>query len=118
MSVAILDVAFEEAITITGEAGYAHFAMQVKELAMQEDPTHSDTVDLRPIEEYHEIRDHGGPLGNINVRVFFAIDINRRTIVVLGTIKKQNNGPTPKGDKTTMTRRLKKYRRGEYGFLA
>lgn len=116
-SVAILDEAFEEAMDVLGEAGYDHFKMQVKELAKQGDPTHSDTVDVKSIEDYYEIRDHGGVHGNINVRVFFGVDPNRRAMVVLGTIKKPNNGPTPVSDKVLMRRRWRNYLKGEFGFL-
>lgn len=117
-SVAILDMAFDEAIRVLGEAGYHHFAMQVKDLAMQSDPTHSDMVDVRAIEAFHEIRDHGGVHGNINVRVFYGIDEHRRSIVVLGTIKKSNSGPTPMGAKIAIRRRWRLYLQGEFGFLA
>ncbi len=116
-SVGVYDSAFDEILKIVGEAGYAHFAMQVKEIATLNDPSHSDTVDIRPLENIFEIRDHGGVVGNINVRVFFGIDKQRRTIIILGTIKKQNNGPTPQGDKVRMRRRWRLYLGGSFGFL-
>src|SRR5690606_28204355 len=43
-----------------------HLADQVKELAREADPTHCDTVCIRPIEEYHELKDWGGILGDLN----------------------------------------------------
>ena len=70
----------------------------VRELARQEDPTHSSTVDVRPVEDFHGIRDKVGVLGRINVRVFFFFYKPTRTIVVIGAIKKENNGLTPMGD--------------------
>lgn len=56
-------------------------------------------------------------MGRINVRVFFGIDHTARTLVVLGVIKKQNDGPTPIGDKVRMRRRWRKYLQGDYGHL-
>lgn len=116
-SVGILDIAFEEAMNVLGPSGYGHFALQVKELAFQEDPKHSDTIDVRPVEDVMEIRDHGGVLGNVNVRVFYGVDNGRRNLIVLSVIKKQNNGPTPLGDKVTIRRRWRKYLNGEFGYL-
>jgi hypothetical protein len=115
-SVSVIDFVFDEAIAALTEPGYCHMAMQVRELAAQNDPTHSDTVDVKSIESFFEIRDHGGPYGNNNVRAFFGVDKERRHLIFLGAIKKPNNGPTPQGDKITMRRRWRKYQNGDYGF--
>lgn len=84
-------------------------ADQVRELARQDDPTHSRTVDVRPIEDFYEIRDKGGILKKLNVRIFFFFQKAARRIVVLGAINKKNDGPTPLGDKRTMQRRKRLY---------
>jgi hypothetical protein len=105
----LLDQAFQEAMAFLDEGQYGHMANQVRELARQEDPTHSDTVDVRPIEDYFEIRDKGGILRKINVRVFYFVHKPSRKIVVVGVIKKENNGPTPQGDKIRMRRRRRLY---------
>lgn len=116
-SVAILEASFEEAMRVIGSAGYSHFADQVKELARHAIPSQCESVDVKALEDFFEIRDHGGPLGNVNVRVFFGLDRARRTIVTLGCAKKQNNGPTPLGEKLRMRTRWVRYKRGEYGFI-
>jgi hypothetical protein len=105
----ILDRAFDDAMSFLNEDQYSHLANQVRELARQEDPTHSLTIDLRPIEDYYEIRDKGGVLRNLNVRVFYFINKDLREIVILGVIKKENNGPTPLVDRITMRRRKRLY---------
>jgi len=61
------------------------------------------------------LRDKGGILGNINLRIFFHVDRVARAVVILGVIKKQNDGPTPFGDKIRMRYRQRKYREGAYG---
>jgi hypothetical protein len=111
--VLVFDNAYREAMSFLKAYQYRHLALQVQELAREQDPSHSETVDVQPIEDFHELRDRGGVLANLNVRVFFGIDKSSRDIVVLGAINKQNNGPTPKGDKVRMRRRWRKYQSGE-----
>ena len=108
-NVEIFDQAYDEARKFLDDAQYGHLAAQVRELAGQSDPTHSDTVDVRPIEDFHEIRDKGGLLRNINARVFFFVFKPTRSIIVLGAIKKENDGPTPTGDRLRMRRRQRLY---------
>jgi hypothetical protein len=78
-------------------------------LARQDDLTHGDTIDIRPVEDFFEIRDKGGILRKLNVRVFYFVYKPTRTMVILGTIKKENDGPTAVGDKFTMRRRRRLY---------
>ena len=110
-NVEVLDQARREADEFLNDDQYEHLSLQVKELASQEDPTHSDTIDVRPIrnEEFLEIRDKGGVLRKINVRVFFCVVKATRTIAILGTIKKENDGPTPDEAITTMRSRRRRY---------
>jgi len=108
-TVEIVSQSFEEAMSFLNEEQYQHLAQQVRELALQDDPTHSQTIDIRPIEDFHEIRDKGGILQRINCRVFYFVRKESKTIVVIGTIKKENNGPTPMGDKIRMRRRMRQY---------
>jgi len=110
----ILDLAFTESKFLSS-AQYHHIVLQIKELAQHDDPTHSETVDVKKVETFYELRDKGGVLGGLNVRVFFGVDSDERSIVVLGVIKKQNNGPTPQADKIRMRRRWRKYTAGDYG---
>lgn len=108
-NVQVLDRAHDEAMRFLDEEQYDHMAGQVRELALEDDPTHCPTVDVQPIEDFHEIRDKGGILKSLNVRIFFFVDRPTRTIVVLGAIKKENNGPTPDHHKITMRRRKRLY---------
>jgi hypothetical protein len=102
-------LAFEEAIGFLDPDQYEHLAAQVRELAGEVDPTHSETIDIRPIENFYEIRDKGGVLGKINARIFFLVRKSTRTIVVLGAIIKKNDGQNPIGDRRRMMRRMKMY---------
>ena len=102
-------MAYAEARGFLDHDQYEHVAAQVRELALHDDPTHSATIDVRPIEGFFEIRDKGGPLRRLNVRVFFALDKPSHTLVVLGTINKKNDGHTPAGDRLRMRRRRRLY---------
>jgi hypothetical protein len=116
-TVAILDFAFDEVMAFLTEIEYEHIAMQFKELAGEEDPTHSLMASVTQIDDYFELRDKGGVLGKKNIRIFFGVDKTSRSVVVLGGIKKENNGKTPDGVKITIRRRWRKFRSGDYGEL-
>jgi hypothetical protein len=110
-----LQIGHEEAMGFLSADQYQHLAMQIKDLAREQDPTHPVGSSVDAVEDFHELRDKGGVLGNTNVRVFFFLDKPRDAIVILGVIKKQNDGPTPLGDKRRMARRKRKYLNGDYG---
>ncbi len=115
-----LTLASEEAGKFLSDEQYEHVAMQFRELAGHEDPSHSNTVSVRKLapEDFCELREKGGVLGRINVRGFYGIDDARRSIVVLGAINKKNDGPTPHGTVITIRRRWRKYKDGDFGFPA
>lgn len=113
-TVLILDSAHHEAMGFLSRDQYQHIAMQIKELAKEDDPTHSATASVDAVEGFHELRDKGGILAGMNVRVFFYLDKPKDSLVILGAIKKQNDGPTPVGDRRRMNRRRRKYINGDY----
>ena len=116
-SVWILGLAFDEAMSFLTPVQYEHVAMQFKEIASQDDPTHSASISVKTMspESYYEVRDKGGVLGKINVRVFFGVDKESRAIVVLGSVNKKNDGPTPLGDIIRIRRRWRMYQGNEFG---
>src|SRR4051794_18776499 len=73
-NVIVLDLAFEDAMKFLDETQYQHVVDQVQELARELDPTHSKTQTVATVENFFELKDKGGPLGHINVRVFFVLD--------------------------------------------
>lgn len=95
----------EQRKELDNEAQRQHLQEQVQELARSEQPSSPLTVDVRPIETFFELRDKGGVLNGINIRLFFGIHHSTKTIVLLGICKKQNNGPTPMGDRIRMRKR-------------
>lgn len=105
----VLNCAFREIQGAFSEVQYWHLVDQMKELARHGDPTHSNTLSIKQVENFYELRDGGGVLGAVNARVFFAVSKDEKTILVLGGIHKQNNGKTPQGDVIRMRRRLRRY---------
>lgn len=116
-SVWFLSSARSDANGILTDPQYQHVVMQFQELAREADPTHSETCSVKAIDSYYEFRDKGGVLGKINLRVFFSVEKEHKSIVVLGVIKKEAEGKTPGGDKIRMARRQRKLRAGDYGKL-
>lgn len=114
-NVLILDIAFGDSKKVLEDYEYDHVRMQVQELARQTSPSHPQHLSVDKIEEYYELRDKGGPLGNKNVRVFFGIDSDAKAIVILGVVKKENNGATSPAIKIRMRSRWRKYLEGRYG---
>lgn len=105
----ILDRSHAEARGFLDDDQYDHVSRQVREVALYEEPTTCPTVDVRDIDSFYEIRDKGGVLKKINVRVFFGLDRPSRTIVVLGAINKKNDGHTPDHTRVLMRYRLRQY---------
>ena len=83
-----LEGAEREARKLLTEEQHAHAIQLFDELACESDPANSQTQDVRRIEEFYELRDKGGVLGKINLRVYFAIFDNKGLILALSTYKK------------------------------
>jgi hypothetical protein len=116
-TVLVPDVAFDEAMGFLTPDQYCHAAELVKDLAQHEDPTHSVTQRVESLgDQIHELKDKGGILGKINLRIFFYVDRQRErpALLILGAINKRNEDQTPKSVRIRMKRRLRKYLNGEW----
>ena len=101
-NVEYLTVAQKETFRFLTPAQYGHVVDQLRALAREEDPTHPTTVTVEDVEDIWELKEKGGPLGKINIRVFFFLVKDDRTIVILGAFKKENDGPTPPATRVSM----------------
>jgi hypothetical protein len=108
-NVFVLETARKEANKEYNESQYYRLSVEVRELARQAVPTQRITVDVQPIGGFYEIRSKGGVLGKINARVFFFVDAKSQSIVVLGTIKKEDEDQTPPYVVRLMARRMREY---------
>ncbi|AMV18278.1 hypothetical protein [Planctomyces sp. SH-PL14] len=116
-TVGILQLAFDEAMEILTDGQYRHVALQFQELARQDSMVRSETISIDKVEDCYELREKGGILGNINLRVFFGIDDHRKCGIVLGVFHKKNDGATPVPVKNRMRLRWNRYINGAFGFL-
>ncbi len=106
-NLAYIEKAAHEGRKILNEVQYAHTVQQFDELALEEEPTKSPTQEIEEVENFYELKDKGGVLGKINLRVYFAIIKEKRIIVVLCVYKKEEEGQVPSYIKTKVRNRLR-----------
>lgn len=92
---AYLTAAETDARKFLNDLQYEHAVQQILSLCEEDDPSHPVLSDVRAVDEFFELRDKYGVLGKINLRVFFALFREQRTLVVLGAWKKEQEDQTP-----------------------
>ncbi len=102
-----LRVCEKEARKLLNDSQYEHVLYLFDDLARSDDPRRSETQDVRAIEDFYELRDKGGILGKINLRVYFAVFDNVRVILALSCHKKENEGKTPGYIKAKVRNRMR-----------
>lgn len=108
-SVLIFDRAYREARALLTDEQYDFIADEIRELARDDEPSRSDVLDVRSIEDYYELRCKGGVLKKINLRVFYWPDHDARSLVILGAINKKYDGATATETKALLRSRLRAY---------
>ena len=93
---AYLEVAEKEARKFLTEEQYVHAVQQFEQLAYETDPTNSETQDITKIEDFYELRDKGGLLRKINLRVYFTLFEKKKQILVLAAYKKEDESKVAK----------------------
>ncbi len=88
---------------------YWHVAGQIDEIACEVEPCRCPTADIAKIKDFWELKDKGGPLGKINLRVFFFVNTDRHEIVVLGVHKKEDEDQLRNSVIIRIARRLRLY---------
>ena len=93
---------------------YWHVAEQLRELARCKEPTKCPTQNIKKNGNFWQLADKGGPLGKINIRVFFIIEDSgqRKEIVVLGVHKKEQEGKLRQTVVVRINHRLREYKQG------
>lgn len=116
-SVSYLAIARSEAMKFLTEDQYAHVADGFKALSREANPRCPETVSVDVVDDCFEYKDKGGPLGKINVRVYFAVIDAKRTIVALHALKKEREDQVPTHVKTLIRMRLRRLLNGDLGPL-
>lgn len=104
---AYLKVVEKEARKLLTDEQYAHVIGLFEELAYESDPTKSQTQDIEKVEDFYELKEKGGILGNINLRVYFAVFEGSKVILALRAYEKQEEGQTPAHVKICVRNRLR-----------
>jgi len=103
-----VNIAAKDASKFLTDAQYAHALDLCRQLAAEKNPRYSDLLDVEAIEDFFELKDKGGVLGKINLRIYFAVfDGEEKSIVVLGCWKKETDGQVPRYIKARMRSRLR-----------
>lgn len=90
-----LDVTKSEGMFLS-EVQHDYLVEQFHDMGTFKNPLECPTVVLERVEDFHALKDKGGVLGKLNVRVYFMIDTKRKAIVVLSVYKKEDEGDLPK----------------------
>ena len=104
-SVYVLEAANTSAEKLLNPEQREHVIEQVRDLARHADPGRSNVLDIDRVEDFYELRDKGGLLGKINLRVFYFFRKDKRTLVILGVERKEAEGQTPAWMKIKMRAR-------------
>ena len=100
-------VSAKEAHRFLDQTQYAHAVDLCVQLAEERDPQRPLTLDVEGIEEFYELKDKGGVLGKINLRIYFVVFDDTKEIMVLGSWNKNVEGKVPPYIKTKMRARLR-----------
>lgn len=102
-----LDVVKKEAQKHLTDEQYAHVIGLIEELACEDDPTKSQTQHVEKIENFYELKDKGGILGKINVRVYFILIPEQKLVLTLKFDKKEQDGKPSRHAVTSVRNRLR-----------
>jgi len=90
-----LDAAEKDARKFLSDDQYSYVVELFDQLACEQNPRLSNTQDVRPIDQFFELRDKGGILGKINLRVYFGVFDDEKLLIALGCRKKEEEHQVP-----------------------
>jgi hypothetical protein len=112
-TVVVLSVAKAEGRDFLTEVQYLHIVDLIKQLVGFGAKQFKTALTIEKIQEFWELKDKGGVLRKLNVRVYFAHVVERNEIVVLSTYKKEDDGKAPAHILVRLRNRLRAYLAGE-----
>ena len=92
----VLKAARLEGRKILTDVQYDHVVEVLKRLTDWEDKAEISDLRIEKIESFYELKDKGGVLGRLNLRVYFAALPENKDIIVLKTYKKEEDGACPR----------------------
>lgn len=106
-SLKYVDIAAKDAAKFLNEVQYAHAVDLCRQLALESNPRKSDLLDVDAIEDFFELKDKGGILGKINLRIYYFACDEEKSIIALGCWNKDTNKQVPQYVKARMKSRLR-----------
>jgi hypothetical protein len=110
--VVALDVAKAEGRKILSAVQYEHIKEILQRLVDFGDKEELSDLSIEQIGSFWELREKGGVLGRINLRVYFGTLPEDWELVVAKTYKKEDNGKTPQHIVEQVEDRLEVYKLG------
>lgn len=112
-TVVVLAVAKAEGHDFLTPAQYLHVVDLAKQLVGFGARRFDSALTIAKLQEFWELKDKGGVLGRLNVRVYFKYEVDRNEIIVLSTYKKEDDGKAPSHILLRLRNRLRAYLNGE-----
>ena len=110
--VVVLGLAKKEGRRILTDLQYDHIVEILKRLVDFGNSEETADLDIKPIQSFYELREKWGPLGRINLRVYFSTIPAERELVIAKAYKKEDDGPTPRHVIIVVEDRLEEYKAG------
>jgi len=110
--VVILEVAKKEGRKILSDFQYDHVVEILKRLVHFGNAEEVSDLKIEPIESFYELKEKGGILGRINLRVYFGTIPEEGELVVAKTYKKEDDGSAPRHVILVVEDRLEEYKTG------
>ena len=111
-TVVVLGVAKKEGRKILSKTQYDHIVDVLKRLVDFGDKEKLADVRIERIRSFFELKEKGGVLGRINLRVYFGTAPNDRELIVAMTYKKEDDGRPPPHIVILVEDRLEEYLAG------
>jgi len=111
--VVVLGAAKREGHKILNDVRYDHVMSIVKRLVDFGNLDEVGDLDIEPIGSFYELKEKGGILGKINLRIYFGTFPDVRELVVAKTYKKEEENALSRHVIVLVENRLEAYRNGE-----
>jgi hypothetical protein len=110
--VVVLDAARREGHKILSDPQYDHVVDLLKRLVDFGNQEELGDLSIEPISSFWELREKGGILGKINLRVYFGTLPEVQELIVAKAYKKHEEGQTPPHVIVAVENRLEEYKHG------
>ena len=112
--VVVPDVVRREARKFLSIGQYVHVTDFVKQLVGFGSRRYDRTMRIEALGDFWELKEKGGVLGRINVRIYFAFVEANNQVILLSAYKKEDDGAAPPHIILRLRNRLRAYHRGDF----